>query len=623
MSAEQTAIDLRIPDPAGVREAVDAKISGFDFEGEVVLIQVPQFPLDMLESSTARGRGYFAYPPQNLLYLSAIFRELGLTTRIVDLNYAVLRAALDGDDPEQAWQALADEAFADDSSPLICMSLMFDSTSSSFDKVLNYVRKLRPQSCIMAGGVAATAEPEKLLYDGVDFVFSHEGESALDRFYAYVRGQSDQLPINLSLLDAGGNFVQTNQEQGSPVEFDIRSEYKKIPIKRYHEVGCLSNFSRMIGTDVPYATIISRRGCRARCSFCGVRNFNGKGVRVRSTGDVIAEMRHLYDNYDIRHFDWLDDDLLYDRDGIVELFHAMAENLPEATWAANNGVIAAAVTPEILEAMQASRCIGFKIGLESGNPNVLKDVHKPTNLKKFFEFSDLARDYPTMYMAVNFIMGFPGEQVSQMMDSFSAAVRGNLDWNNFYLYQHLKNTELFIAHGSMGGGDAEDKARTNSQPMSSLNPVRGGMFRNDDEKTNVLSGYDVIEYAGDHTPTREQLKEIWFTFNFVANFLNTPAIDTDQEERLRNGIQWLEALSRSYPDDPSMTALLYYLHARLGELSKEELAGLQKRSRDAFRASDYWQRRDAEFSISALLENTVPDIDSRWHDYMKFTALDR
>ena len=69
----------------------------------------------------------------------------------------------------------------------------------------------------------------------------------------------------------------------------------------------------------------NRRGCRARCSFCGVRNFNGKSVRVRDNKGVVDEMVKLRTEHGVRHFDWLDDDLLYDRDGIVELFDMIAD----------------------------------------------------------------------------------------------------------------------------------------------------------------------------------------------------------------------------------------------------------------------------------------------------------
>ena len=69
--------------------------------------------------------------------------------------------------------------------------------------------------------------------------------------------------------------------------------------------------------------VLAKKGCRARCSFCSVRNFNGKGVRVKSTDTVINELKVLKNNYGINHITWLDDDLLFDKEQTYELFDKM------------------------------------------------------------------------------------------------------------------------------------------------------------------------------------------------------------------------------------------------------------------------------------------------------------
>jgi hypothetical protein len=43
---------------------------------------------------------------------------------------------------------------------------------------------------------------------------------------------------------------------------DIKSEYAKIPIEKYHLVGTPSMFSKLSEDNLPYATILTRRGCR-------------------------------------------------------------------------------------------------------------------------------------------------------------------------------------------------------------------------------------------------------------------------------------------------------------------------------------------------------------------------
>lgn len=602
-----------------IERELERILPGFEFENGAVLVQVPQVPLDLLEPDVARKRGYFAYPPQGLLYLAATLRGLGIKTRTVDLNFVVLREVQkDGVDVDAAWREALDEAVSVFAKPLICVSFMFDATFPAFQLVCEHVRRLWPGTCIAAGGVAATADSERLLaVNLVDLVFSQEGERTLERFYAYTRGQTKDLPVNLAFRGADGTIVRTPMLVGGEVDLDIRLEYQGIPIAKFHETGSLSNFSRMNGVDVPFATVLSRRGCRARCTFCGVRMFNGESVRVRHVDGVVEEMETLHHRYGIKHFDWLDDDLLYDGKSALALFDAIAERLPGITWAANNGLIAAAITPALMDGMRRSGCIGFKVGLESGNAEVLRRVRKPLSLQKFHEFARLAIGYPQMFVAVNFILGFPGEQFGQMLDSFRAALHGAMDWNNYYLYQPLKNTELYLTHGGLGDDDVQIEhgkdaqgPRINPERWRVNNPVRGGGFTRLPDR-DVASGYQVFETDSSAVPSRTELREIWFTFNHITNFLCMPALRTDSERRLRNGRRWMEVLSEAYPNDASMTCVLYYLTTRLADSKAAEVEQLRELARTKLNRSAYWQARDEQFGFSAFLDGEIPPVDSR------------
>jgi hypothetical protein len=79
----------------------------------------------------------------------------------------------------------------------------------------------------------------------------------------------------------------------------------------------------------------------------------------------------------------------------------------------------------------------------------------------------------------------------------------------------------------------------------------------------------------------------------------------------------MESLSLSYPGDPSMVALLYFLHRRLGELPAAKLERLREDALSGFAKSEYWQRRDREFHISAFLDGEVPATDPRVRAYMR------
>jgi len=590
-----------------LKRELDVFLAKFSFRKGAVLIQIPQLPSAWIEKEVARNRGYFAYPPLGLLYLSAILRQEGVKTHIVDLNFIALQEALKEDpDIDTAWQQALNKALSVFEEPFVCVSLMYDATYTYFKQVCGQIRRIKPESCIACGGVSATANAARIINEGAaDMVFSYEGQRPLKHFYAYLRKETAGLPLNISFPGSGGAVLETPKLPGANAEIDIRQEYASIPIKDYCKVGSLSNYSRMNGKDIPFTALLTRSGCRGGCSFCGVRNFYGTGVRVRSVESVIGEMERLYHTYGIRHFDWVDDDLLFDEEKAVQLFDRMAEHFPDITWAVNNGLMVAAITSGILRSMDKSGCIGFKVGLESGNASILRRMHKPVTLEKFFSFAKMFQEFPRMHAAVNLILGFPDETFAQMLDSYRAALASRLDWYNFYIYQPIKNTELsrgFVKPGNESQGPA-------------MNPVRGRVFKSFTRPEGVLCGYDIMDIASDTVPEKRQLQEIWFTLNFITNFMRMPALFTDSQIRLRQNIRWMEALSQAYPDDAAMTCLTYYLKHRLGTDSRQALDKLRSLALDKIRSSEYWQYRDQQFHFSSFLEQVVPVVPQKYLDF--------
>lgn len=590
-----------------LQRELDALIARYEFQRHVVLVQVPQIPREIFDVEVARKRAYLAYPPQQLLYLSAVLSRLGIESTIVDLHYEVLEAAQhEGFDYDVAWQTKLDAAVSARERPLLCTSLTFETAYPSYRAVCRHLRERYPQACLATGGVNATADPEQALRDaGAQLVLQHEGDISLTAFYSYLRGETTTLPGNLAFLDSAGRFRTTPTALGGNPDIDIRPDYDKIPIRNYHRVGQLSNFSRMNGVEVPYATIMSVRGCRANCSFCGVRGFIGTKMRVRRPEHVIDEMEHLYTHHGIRHFDWLDDDPTYDRHAAMKIYEGLAQRMPDITWTYNNGLIATTATPELLRAMQASGCIGFRIGLESGNPEILRRIRKPATVESFLRFADLAVDFPKMFVGVNIILGIPEETVGQMLDSLWVTLRGRLDWTSYFLYQPIKKTDLYLEF--LGAGSGEER----KLEVRQINPVRGKELQGFRPPTDVATGYDVLDLDQIIIPSRDQLRELWFTFTITTNFLRNPALFTEDEPRLRNAVRWFGVLTEAYLNDPSMLAIGYYLRRRLGEDSPAQLESLRQKAREAIDRSPYWQFRDRQFGFSQFLDGAVPSVDPR------------
>ena len=596
----------------GLAESIKAWSGRFEFEDSVILINIPQVPCYRLDPRVAKNKGYFAYPPHGLLYLAAVFRALGVPCEILDLNYDVLRAFQMGKtDWERVCRDKIAAAVARRRKPLIGLSFLFDATAPALEAVSRFLKSRYPDLCVAAGGVAATADPELLLRRGwADVVFGHEAETTVPAFYRFLRGETSDPPVNMAFLDGGGSLRRTASGTGGAVDLDIRAEYKLIPIADYHRAGSLSNYARAHSPDAPFSPVLAKRGCRAFCSFCGVRGFNGKGVRLRDADGVVDEMSFLRERYGIGHFDWLDDDLLFDKKATLKLFETIARRLPGITWAANNGLIASALDSETLEAMRLSGCVGFKVGLETGSPELMRKTHRPTQTRQFLDFAKLAEGYPEMFVVVNLILGMPDETFGQMKASLKLSIDSRLGWRNFHLYQHLKSTEFYADYGSLGGRPViAPHGRENEGPdprrMRNYNPVREGVF-NGRSGSGAASGYEVFQLDAAAVPSPESLREIWFTFNAVGNILLNPCLGEVCDARLEGTIRWLEVLAQAYPDDASLVCLEYFLKRKAGRVSKSGLERVRSSARRLFRESAYWRRRDRQFQFSSFLDGKPP-----------------
>lgn len=165
-----------------------------------VLIQPPQLQVEKIDIKAATNKGYFAYPPQGLLYLSAILNDLDVQTDIADLNYYILQQAQENIRLEEIkYLEKIDEIIRLRNPSIICLSFMFDSTFEDLRRIVSHIKRNYPDKLVLIGWVAATANPVLLLEDWLaDIVFSHEAETSIKKFINFILWKTDSFPPNIS-----------------------------------------------------------------------------------------------------------------------------------------------------------------------------------------------------------------------------------------------------------------------------------------------------------------------------------------------------------------------------------------------------------------------------------------
>lgn len=571
--------------------------------GRLLLIQLPQVILGSFDREIALGRGYYTFPPTGLQYLYEAIKYRGLEVRILDLNYALMKRVFEKSDfDHNDWPLLLEDELERFDPGIVGVSCLFDMAIGPMLDVLERIRR-RNRSVVIAGGVIATYEWETLLSRNLaHFVVRGEGENKLNFLLDKLTSQNFN---NKATPGVFFNNGEMHESKGTPdvvmVHDNLIDSYELVPIETYSKYGSLNPYSRQ--TDVlghAFAAIQFSRGCRAECTFCAVRDFMGKGVRSRSVDKVLEEIEFLYNTKDVRHFEWLDDDLLFNRSGIKELLRHIIEKGWDIRWSASNGLIASSIDEELMDLMQRSGCIGFKVGIETGNEEMLRKVKKPGSHKKFLDFSKILRTYPGPFVGGNFILGLPGETLGQMMDTLRFAIEVELDWSGFTVCAIIRGASAF----SDSGEYFEHQMKTNGSDVSNFIPARESSRGVLDVSHAMKRNMDIFSLAPDEIPSPDQVKEIWFTFNIIANYIcNKNLSRTGRPDKF---IAWVEKARSAYPSNPYMLLFPAIGHRLIGN-DRVSLDLLSKAR--ACVNSDYWRDRFAAFHLDELLNDfpATPD----------------
>ncbi len=180
----------------------------------------------------------------------------------------------------------------------------------------------------------------------------------------------------------------------------------------------VTNFKRH-----PAFSLITSRGCFARCIFCD-RGVFGNNVRMHSAKYVLGMIRLLCGKYGIREINFYDDNLLFDKSRIKEICLSMIEEKMNLSWSCIARVDM--VDEETLRMMKEAGCWQISYGIESGSQQVLDALNKGTRVEKVREAAALMRK-AGLSMRGYFIVGNPGETRDTLEETLKLILELPLD----------------------------------------------------------------------------------------------------------------------------------------------------------------------------------------------------
>lgn len=223
-------------------------------------------------------------------------------------------------------------------------------------------------------------------------------EEMAEHFDAVVVGEGEEIILDILNDRRIGIFKGTSKNDINDIPFPARHLLPKEKIVSEK----LWDGYRFSKEDSPMATtIITSRGCKWSCSFCG--NIP-QPVRYRHPVSIRNEIVRLIKEYDCHYFRFLDDNFIGNIDRLETLSNYLAPLNINFRCSARSDLLNADICKMLVKA--GCKEIGF--GIESGDDKVLKMIHKGETVADHKKAVNLAKSYGLM--TKTFLMaGLPGE----------------------------------------------------------------------------------------------------------------------------------------------------------------------------------------------------------------------
>ena len=383
---------------------------------------------------------------------------------------------------------------------VVAVTLMFSSAYEFFHLVIPEIRTLWPSSRIIVGGMHASNTVDFLFSenDAIDYVLCGEGEAAFVEFlHAIYQNRS----LDIKGLHTKDNIKKINDftfEKTDYVE-DLNFDYTKhaalLDMEKYTSDTSLFSLSKTT-VATPSFAIMTSRGCPYLCTFCASHSVHGRSMRHRDMQNVIDEVYWLNKTYGVNKI-YLMDDIFLPREKALELFETLRQvEIPNFDIVIQNMSINA-TTFEIIDSIANAGITNLAFAIETGSKTTQKKIKKYVKLDKAKKLIRYAQE-KGLNVRCFYIIGFVGETVAEMNETFEVAKELAADWSSFSVASPIPGSELyqeFVELGYIEDGPASWKAST----------IRDRLF-----DTKEISAKDI--------------KEVAYRGNLEVNFINNTYI---------------------------------------------------------------------------------------------------
>lgn len=265
--------------------------------------------------------------------------------------------------------------------------------------IVKEVRTFLPEAKIVMGGAHPSVEGKGLIetYPELDAAVIGEGEHTMLELITAWSEDTSLSDIDGIVYRDGDTVHQTGKRK-------FINDLDELPMNDWTELP-MNEYWYNWTVKKNYAAVTFSRGCPFSCIFCA-KEVTGRKQRQRSPGKVIEEVKTLYDKYGVRNMLIADSIFNLDREWVREICQGMIDLKRPILWGSQ--IRADMVDPDTIDLMKRSGCHKLFIGVESGDPDMLKAMRKGESLDDIREGIKIMSS-AGIHPDLGFIIGLPGE----------------------------------------------------------------------------------------------------------------------------------------------------------------------------------------------------------------------
>lgn len=339
-------------------------------------------------STTIKENSHY---PLGIAYIHAYLERDGHTVESLFLN----------DYPYDDCYAIVQNKVDEFAPDVVGFNIMTNNRTSSF-VAIEFIHEKYPDIRIVAGGVHSSVMYEQMVKK-YPFMVAIIGEGEV------TAGElMDSFAGKMSLDDVAGIGFIRDGEFIKTKERPLIEDLDTLPFPR-HEAF----FTEKRTT----ASLLTSRGCPFKCTFCVLAMVSQRAVRMRSVGNVVAEIQHLVASYPQLETVWLHDDQFFiDNKRVIELCEQIVANNIKLRFVCSGRF--KPISREMVSAMERAGFVQALMGLESGSAKVLKLAKKGVKPHHALEAVSLFKD-SKIVVTCFLIVGLYGENDSTVEETIN------------------------------------------------------------------------------------------------------------------------------------------------------------------------------------------------------------